>query len=102
MEQSTPVSTVSSELAAGQLPSNEGLRNIQQVLNKYTCIYCLLTGSTEPPALGLLFISTVYQISVNSVTYLLMCDVWSNISNTRDSVSLRYPNTEKQSIFDEL
>lgn len=36
MEQSTPVPTVSSELVAGQLPSNEGLRNIQQVIT-YIC-----------------------------------------------------------------
>lgn len=32
MEQSKPVSTVGSELVAGQLPSNEGLHNIQQVI----------------------------------------------------------------------
>lgn len=73
MEQSTPVSAVSSELPAGQLPSNEGLRNIQQVI---TYMYLLPPeGMNRASCIGLLFSSTICQINVNSVIYLLMYDM---------------------------
>ena len=93
MEQSTPVSTVSSELTAGQLPSNEGLRNIQQVIT----FMCLLPPEwvNRASCIGLLFIDTVWQINVNSVTYLLIYDMCEVLYQTWETVSLGYPNNEK-------
>ena len=44
MEQSTPVSPVSAKLGAGQLPSNEGLHDVQQVTTYAIYYVYLLTG----------------------------------------------------------